>query len=138
MGKNSCYTYFKITGNFNPDDITAKLGLIPSKHWKIGDSRKNGTLYNFALWEYGLCEEYDVFVENQMMKTISDLVPKSELLKEIKREYETNLTLEIVPSMYVGDVNPCLAPNREVIEFCYKTETDIDIDLYIFNEDKTQ
>ena len=41
--KNSCYTYFKIVGNFNPDDISALLNLTPGKSWKIGDLRRNGT-----------------------------------------------------------------------------------------------
>ena len=37
MTKNTCYTYFKITGDFDPDVITKRLELIPSKTWKIGD-----------------------------------------------------------------------------------------------------
>lgn len=132
-GRNHCYTYFKITGGFNPDDITKIIGLNPSKCWRIGDLRKNGTPYDFALWEYGRCDEYDVYVENQMMKTIQDLIPKIDILRKIKELYEAYFTLEIVPTIYAGDINPCLAPNREVIEFCYKTETQIDIDLYVFD-----
>lgn len=132
-GRNHCYTYFKITGDFNTDAITETIGLKPSNSWNIGDLRKNGTSYDFALWEYGRCNDYDVYVENQMMKTIQDLIPKIDLLNNIKECYEVYFTLEIVPSIYVGDVNPCLAPNKEVIEFCYRTETNIDIDLYVFD-----
>ena len=131
--ENSCYTYFMIRGNFNPFDITAILGLSPSKQWSIGDLRKNGTEYDCALWEHGRCSDYDVLVENQMMRTIENLVPKVQELKEIKRKYDVNYTLEIVPSVYVGNISPCLAPSRAVIEFCYLTETEIDIDLYVFD-----
>lgn len=140
MGEqNSCYTYFKITGNFDPDDITAKLGLYPSRQWHIGDLRKNGrSAYDFALWEYGRCNDYDVIVENQMMQTINDLIPKIQELKEIKQKYDVNFTLEVVPSIFVDNINPCLAPNRTVIEFCYHTETNMDIDLYVFASDETK
>ena len=131
--RNSCYTYFKITGDFNPDEISQVLGLLPSKQWKIGDLRRNGTKYDFALWEYGRCDSYDVYVENQMMKTIEGLLPKINELNKIKDKYNAYFTLEIVPSIYAGGTNPCLAPNREVIRFCYKTDTNIDIDLYIFD-----
>ncbi|MDF2611291.1 MAG: hypothetical protein K0R92_2765 [Lachnospiraceae bacterium] len=134
-GRNSCYTYFKITGDFTTDKISEILNLTPSKYWNIGDMRKNGTKYDFALWEYGRCNEYDVYVENQMLKTIHNLIPKIQILQDIKRQYDVNYTLQIVPSIYVNDVNPCLAPNREVIKFCYETETDIDIDMYVFNSD---
>lgn len=132
-GRNSCYTYFKITGDFITDKISEILDLSPSKHWNIGDLRKNGTTYDFALWEYGRCDEYDVYVENQMLKTIHDLIPKEQLLQDIKRQFNVNYTLQIVPSIYVGDVNPCLAPSRDIIKFCYETETDIDFDMYVFN-----
>ncbi|MCL2816813.1 MAG: DUF4279 domain-containing protein [Clostridiales bacterium] len=136
--KNSCYTYFRITGNFDPSDITTRLDLSPSKQWRIGDLRRNGTKYDFASWEYGLCAEYNVYVENQMMHTIKELIPKIQELKDIKQKYDVKYTLEIVPSIYVGESNPCLAPNRAVIEFCYHTETDIDIDLYIFDSEETE
>lgn len=46
---NSCYTYFKITGDFDPDDITHLLALSPEKQWRVGDLRRNGTVYDFAM-----------------------------------------------------------------------------------------
>ena len=51
--RNSCYTYFKIVGNFDPDKVSEILNLTPEKSWKIGDLRRNGTKYDFALWEIG-------------------------------------------------------------------------------------
>jgi hypothetical protein len=55
--RNSCYTYFRIVGDFNPDDVSERLGLTPEKSWKIGDLRRNGTRYDFASWEIGRCAE---------------------------------------------------------------------------------
>ena len=74
--KNRCYTYFKIVGDFDPDVITAKLGIVPNDRWKTGDHRRNGSLYDFSCWTCGRCDEYDVYVENQMRKTISGLLDK--------------------------------------------------------------
>ncbi len=51
--RNSCSTYFKIVGNFNPDEVSGLLSLTPEKAWKMGDLRCNGTMYDFALWEIG-------------------------------------------------------------------------------------
>lgn len=129
--RNKCYTYFKITGNFDPDYITEILNLTPEQSWKIGDLRRNGTKYDFALWEIGRCEEYDVEVENQMRKTIAPLQDKISLLNKIREENEVYYYLVIVPTIYVGDINPCLAPPLDVIDFCHATRTEIDIDMYI-------
>ena len=131
--RNRCYTYFKITGNFDPDRITKILNLTPERYWKIGDLRRNGTKYDFALWEIGRCEEYDVEVENQMRKTIAPLQDKISLLNKIREGNEVRFWLVIVPNIYVGDINPCLAPPLDVIDFCHATRTEIDIDMYIYD-----
>lgn len=91
------------------------------------------TKYDFALWEIGRCTEYDIEVENQMRKTISLLQDKISLLNQIRIENDVTLTLEIVPTIYVGSTNPCLAPPLDVIDFCHATRTNIDIDMYILS-----
>ena len=133
--RNSCYTYFRIVGNFNPDDISALLNLTPEESWKIGDLRRDGTNYEFANWKIGTCVEYDVYVENQMRKTISMLLDKIATLNQIRGENDVEFFLEIVPSIYVDDINPCLAPPLDVIDFCHATRTQIDIDMYLFNSE---
>lgn len=131
--RNSCYTYFRIVGKFNPDDVSKRLNLTPEKAWKIGDLRSNGTRYDFASWEIGRCSEYDFEVENQMRKTLSPLLDKIPLLNQIHEENEVDFVLEIVPTIYVGDKNPCLAPPLDVIDFCHATRTKIDIDIYVYD-----
>ena len=133
--RNSCYTYFRIVGNFNPDDISALLNLTPEESWKIGDLRRNGTKYEFANWMIGKCAEYDVYVENQMRKTISILLDKIATLNQIREENDVEFFLEIVPFICVDDINPCLAPPLDVIDFCHATRTQIDIDMYLFNSE---
>ncbi len=133
MTENTCYTYFKITGDFNPDIVTKRLGLIPNKTWKIGDKRRNGTLFDFALWEFGRCDNYDVIVENQMHMTIAPLLDKIDVLNEIKNEFDVTYTLEVVPTVYADNTSPCLAPSLKVIDFCHATRTEIDIDLYVMD-----
>ena len=133
--RNSCCTYFRIVGNFNPDNVSERLGLTPEKTWKIGDLRCNGTRYDFASWEIGRCTEYDVQVENQMRKTLASLWDKVSLLNQIREENDVHFVLEIVPTIYVDDINPCLAPPLDVIDFCHATRTEIDLDMYICNSE---
>ncbi len=131
--KNGCYTYFAIKGDFKPDDITEILQINPSKSWKIGHKRSVGnSYYDFAVWEYGRCNDYDVITENQILNTIADLKSKIPLLKDIKRKFDVSFVLEVVPELHVNETTPTLGPNREIIEFCYETQTDFDIDLYLF------
>lgn len=136
MPQNSCYTYFRIIGDFNPDAVTEILGLQPNTAWKIGDARRNGKEYDFASWEYGRCDEYDVIVTNQMRKTIEPFLGKIDLLNKIRMENDVSFYLEIVPTIYAGNSNPSLSPSLEVIDFCHATRTKIDIDMYVIEADK--
>ena len=141
--RNSCYTYFKIVGEFNPDEISSVLGMEAEKSWRIGDARIDGSRYDFALWETGRCNDYDIEVANQMRKTIASLMYKIDLLNKIRQEYDVSFYLEVVPTVYAEDLTPCLAPTLDVIDFCYATRTEIDIDMYVMdssdeiNEDET-
>ncbi len=130
--RNSCYTYFTIVGEFDPDAVTALLGLAPGEACKIGAPRRNGRPAEAARWSIGRCDEYDAHVENQMRKTISVLRDKVELLNRIRRENRVSFYLEVVPSVYTDDISPCLAPSLDVMEFCVATGTELDIDLYVY------
>ncbi len=135
--KNSCYTYFRITGSFDPDEISAMLQLAPERQWKIGDYKKDGIhQFDFASWEIGKCTKYDFEVANQMRKTIAPLVDKIEQLRKIHSAYDVSFWLEIVPSVFADDETPCLAPTMDIIDFCHETRTEIDIDLYLFRNDE--
>ena len=70
-----------------------------------------------------------------MRKTISVLLDKIAILNQIREENDVEFVLEIVPSIYVEDINPCLASPLDVIDFCHATRTQIDIDMYLFNSE---
>ena len=71
-----------------------------------------------------------------MRKTIALLQDKIQSLNKIREDNDVNFVLEIVPSIYVGDKNPCLAPPLDVIDFCHATRTEIDIDMYVYNSEE--
>ncbi len=66
-----------------------------------------------------------------MKKTIQPLIDKIPILNEIKRKYDVEFYLEVVPTISVDDDTPCLAPSLEIMKFCCDTGTHIDIDLYV-------
>ncbi|MDH6366491.1 MULTISPECIES: DUF4279 domain-containing protein [unclassified Breznakia] len=133
---NQCYTYFSICGDFNPDTITDILQLEPSKRRDRNELRKDGHPFGFSLWEYGRVNEYNINNEDQLLTTIKDLIPKTDILKEIHEKYDVTLYLEIVPILYPDEITPSFTLGKEIIDFCHITGTCIDMDLYINEKDK--
>lgn len=131
--KNSCYTYFIITGEFDPDRVSALLGLRPDKVRRIGEGRRDGKKYDCASWEFGRCDTYDPNISYLMETTIQPLRDKIDLLNRIRRENNVSFYLSVVPHIYAKDVSPSLAPSLEVIDFCHATRTELDIDLYVID-----
>lgn len=129
--KNECYTYFRIVGQFDTKEISNILGLNPERMWDIGDTRPNGSTYEFACWVIGYCRDYNVDLEIQMQKTIEPLLDKKNELRKIREKYDVEFYLEVVPTLYVNESTPALAPSMNIIDFCYETRTKIDIDLYL-------
>ena len=135
MGKkksDSCYTYFKIVGQFEVDEISKILGLEPCKSWKASDLRRDGKPFGFSLWKYGYNNDYNPYVSEMMEKTIKDLEDKIPQLLKIKEIFDVKFYLTVVPSVYSGTIHPALSPSIKVMEFCVKTMTKLDIDLYVY------
>ncbi|MDE5602046.1 MAG: DUF4279 domain-containing protein [Clostridia bacterium] len=132
---NTCYTYFSIKGNFEPDDITEILGLHPFESHKEGESRARGNgVYSCSTWNFGRCNEYNVNVNEQIRKTISPLLDKIELLKHIKDKYAVDFYIEVVPEIHVGESVPILGLDLDIIDFCHETRTVVDIDMYVLEQ----
>ncbi len=127
MKENSCYTYFAIIGDFNPHEVTTLLNLTPTKIRNKGEVKGS----NDAVWQFGLCDKYDVLVKNQMLTTITPLLDKVEILREFKIKNNVKYYLSIVPTVVKNNLAPCLAPSLEIIDFCSQTRSEIDIDLYV-------
>ena len=123
-GRNTCYTYFKIVGDFDPDEVTRLLTLQPDEIWKGPDCK-------MSQWQFGRCDAYSPYVEEQMRQTLAPLLDKVDILNQIREEYDAVLFLEIVPTVHRNESTPCLAPPLDVIDFCHATRTEIDIDLYM-------
>lgn len=153
MKKTSSYTYFSICSNgeikenglistqkgiFEPCEITNRLNIKPFKEWKKGDARIYNSnneaphsFYGFSSWNAEKSSFDRLDVTNQCLETISRLKEKIDELLVIKSLYDVSFSIMIVPSIYNKE-QPYMSFNKEIIEFCYLTGTEIDIDLYIY------
>ena len=134
--KHTVYTYFFITGIFNPDEISKRLGLTPIDKWQMDKFDENGNRYQESFWQFGLCENYDPYVFNMMKETIKPLLGKEKELKAIKEEYGVRMFLEVVCSMNTEEVLPCLSPTPEIIDFLHESQVELDYDMYIDETDE--
>lgn len=129
--KNTCYTYFYVSGKISFLEFVQKLNLPVNCINLIKDSSDEDE--NTAL-SIGRNDIYDVYVDNMLKISLKHLFGKEHLLKELKEKYNLTYYLSVVPTMIVNEINQSLFISKEIIEFCYKSNTEIDIDLYLLKD----
>ena len=151
MDKTSCYSYFAVcsggviengagfiahaNSDFDPDYITEKLNINPYETKRKGTPRKNGHgTYSFSAWTACFQAEPVLDAEEQCNIIVRRLKNKIPLLLEIKDEFDVTYCINIVPHIY-NEETPALVINKEVIEFCYLTGTEIGIDLFVYDKE---
>ena len=133
QSKNSCYTYFSIVGDFPLQEIKELINLPSFRSWNKDDIRKaDNKPYGFSNYSICRCEEYNPYTDKQMEESIAPLIDKIDILNKIREKYDVKFYLNVVPHLYVGEINPTLSPSMVVIDFCYKTRTKIDVDTYLY------
>ncbi|MBX7155437.1 MAG: DUF4279 domain-containing protein [Candidatus Kapaibacterium sp.] len=141
MNQGNTYVYFALKGDdFNPQLITDRLRITPTQSWRKGDAGSAKPYRDFSYWEISTEKgiEY-LLIENVVNQIVDMLFDYIETINTLKEEYNLISVLEIV--LYV-DINqlqstPALGHDLRTIEFLYRTQTTIDVDIYRFNSLET-
>jgi hypothetical protein len=139
MKPNNSYVYFAFKGdNFDPNEITERIGIKPTEIWRKGDKGKHHPSIEYSGWQLSSEKgqekiEIDILVD----QVVSMLYDKMEIINELKVRFNLESVLEVVMDV---DINaktslPALGHNSKTIEFLFKTKTTTDIEIYRFNSE---
>lgn len=122
--------FFTITGlDFDPQNITKKLEILPTKTWKIGDIiHPKSTLkreYNGWVLESKLSKSNDL--EDHIKSVFEQLQPVWNIVQEIGHNYD----IEISCVIYTDGEVPVIHLDKEIVNKSYQINVEIDIDLYV-------
>jgi hypothetical protein len=122
--------------DFDPDYITEKLNIKPHNTKKMGCLRPNGNgNFPFSSWTACYQTEPTLDVEKQCLNIVRILKEKIPILLDIKAKFDVEFCINIVPQIY-NEASPAIIFNKEIIEFCYLTGTEIGVDIYVYDMDK--
>lgn len=120
--------FFFSGDDFHVDDITERLGILPTKIWK----EKDFNIKEFAKTIWMLKTEKDSCkaVSLQFEKVLEKLRGKKEIINQICKENDIKAGFEVKVFMENGD-GPELVLTREIISFLASINAEIGFDLYI-------
>lgn len=90
-------------------------------------------IFNRHHFEIGRNGDYNVYVSEMCRQTLKDLFGKEDRINALKAKYNLTTALSIVPHIAANGKTPnqCLSLDNDIIEFLYKTRTQMDLDYYV-------
>ena len=154
MESPKCYSFFEIRSNgyldfhegfiadkdsdFDPEYITDKLKVEPYETMKMGTARKSGIgKYPFSSWR--ACFQTERSDATQCMSIVKALTPHISLLQEIYAELNVSFAIQLTAHLDTSDGEvptvPCFGFDKDVIEFCCLTNTEIGLEIMAFGKE---
>jgi Domain of unknown function (DUF4279) len=86
---NEQYAYFTITGDFDPNGITDRLGIRPSESWHKGD-RNERTHYErkFSRWSLNSRLDHSAALEEHVRDVLNQTRDHASAICEIGQEFD--------------------------------------------------
>lgn len=130
--ENETYAYFKIANfEIDPQKITEKIGIEPSKYWKKGDlNPKNNLERKFNCWSLYSRLSLNAEMEDHIQDVLFQLDAQKDKVEAITQEYRA--TLELVGYFY--EDYPGFFLDQEVIKKMANYRLGLDCDFYYLYE----
>ncbi len=137
MEKCESYVYFALKGEIDPDIITKRLQLEPTKIRRKGEAiYSSNKRYPCSSWELSTDIGKEYLDINSLVKEVLDkLTGLEDEICSIKSEFELCSILEIKLDIDTNPESstPYIGHDLSTIEFLYRTGTETDVDIYTFN-----
>lgn len=121
--------------NFPANEIANYIGIKPTKVWKKGDERQQGSLIkhkkNGWCLEFRKKESQDIDdIDLLIQKLIDVLLPKSKVILNLHNTKKVDSIILSIVQYVKNDNNPQYYFKREVLESINKIGADIYMDIY--------
>lgn len=127
---NECntYLYFAFDAEyFDTEKVTEVLNIRPTSVMI-----KKEPVPKSTSWKYQIEAGNDIDLENYLEQLIDIFFPKIDQINQLKKRFNLDTRIQFVVDIDINpdSSTPYFGLNKKVIEFLYKTGTEVDYDLY--------
>jgi hypothetical protein len=91
---NEQYAYITVVGDFDPETITAQLGLKPSEAWAKGErNERTHRERKFSRWSLNSRLERSASLEDHVKDVLEQALPKADQFRQVGDQYEVGVQL---------------------------------------------
>lgn len=133
--ESEIYAYFQLVGmEFDPDDITAKVGIKPTEIWRIGDliTSRGTRRHKQNGWSVYSQVENSIHLEDYIKSVLEQLQPGWQSLVELCKRYDAEISCVIY---YRSGSVPAIHFDKYLVEMAHQLNAEIDVDFYVLPEE---
>jgi len=129
---NKHYAYFTTTGEFDPADITARVGVEPTECWRRGDvSPRTRMERKFSRWSLYTRLSQREMLEAHIRDVLSQLDANRAAFQQVSREF--GACLQLVGEFYTE--YPGLHLDADIVAGLAAYSLSVDFDFYYLYSD---
>lgn len=129
---NQQYAYFTITGSFEPEEITRRVGVEPTESWRKGEVHpKNQRKRKFSRWSLASRLDRSAELEAHIRDVLVQVDQKPAEFQSVSREYGGRMQLV----GYWNNLYPGLYLDQSLVESLARYALSVDFDFYYLYSD---
>jgi hypothetical protein len=135
--RNRIYVAYVLRGALDPDEITATVGVEPTRTWREGDPAgfKGRSRFRDSGWEVQSRSDETTYVEDHVHAVFEVLRPGWQELAELGRRYDAYLDC----ALYIYETGaPALVLEADDVAALAELNCGISVDLYCLNWEAVQ
>ncbi len=119
----------------DPEEITARVGITPTKTWRVGDfiNKKKTMKYEYNGWKLHSKIEKNADLESHIISVLEQLKSGWESLVKISQSYYTEISCAIY--IYSDTERPAIHFSKQIIQKIAELNAEIDVDIYILTDE---
>lgn len=137
---SECYAVFKlIDSNLNPEEITAKTGVIPTKTWREGDliSPRASIRYKHNGWSLKSQTKLVNFEDaDDLAEHVKEVLEKLHVGWQTFVEVGSRYHAEVCCVVYTCGERPAIHFDRSILNQLSELNAELGIDLYVLPDDQ--
>lgn len=133
--ESEIYAYFSLIGiDLDPEEITAKVGIKPTKTWRVGDlvSPRATIRKKYSGWSVYSQVENSIHLEDYIKSVLEQLQPGWRSLVELCKVYKAEISCVIY---YRSGSVPAIHFDKYLVEMAHQLNAEIDVDFYVLPEE---
>ena len=132
---NQYYAYFTVSGDFDPADITALMGIEPTETWEKGSRNERTHLERkFSRWSLISRLSRSESIENHIKDVVEQLKPHAAAVSKLAERFSTEIP--VVGYFHQSYPGMHLAPS--LLSELGSLHLGLDFDFYYMYSDKRE